>query len=340
MQTKKKQLDIYLIALAMFVITSVTLRTVALMRHFDPALGYFVGSPLIRVADWFTVGAGILLLSYFLTVPRGTSLVASFVTPATYVPTALVGIALINFSFSIFANNLKGALGTELLLGIATAVLAIAAIYHFFLNAFIRECSDTTRAGASFVTVILLCVYPAYLYFSTKASINSPNKIVDQMAFLFSAIYFLYESRISLGRERWRAYVSFGLLASLLTAYSSIPSVIVYFAKGLTVSDSIAESALTLTLFIFITARLLLVRGLKEDKRADIVDKIIAINAEIRERIGDSDLVVAAPEQLSFDLGEVAAADESENESDTEESETTDTLHENDGNKEEGGNDE
>ena len=122
------------------------------------------------------------------------------------------------------------------------------------------------------------------------------------MAYLASAIFFLYESRISLGRDRWRLYISFGLASGLLCCYSAIPSLITYFVKGEIISDSLAETLLTLSLAVFIISKLMLIPQLYDDKRANIVEKIIAWNEQRRADIGDSDLTVAEPEQLSFEL--------------------------------------
>ena len=63
-------------------------------------------------------------------------------------------------------------------------------------------------------------------------ALNSPNKLISQMAFLLAALFFLYEARISLGREKWRGYCIFGLAALAANAYSAVPAVILYFAKG------------------------------------------------------------------------------------------------------------
>ncbi|MBR0449266.1 MAG: hypothetical protein IIX30_00435, partial [Clostridia bacterium] len=107
---------------------------------------------------------------------------------------------------------------------------------------------------------------------------NAPAKITDEMAYLFAAVFFLYETRISLGRGKWRAYVTFGLIAAQLAAYSSIPALIVYFAKGEMISNSIFESVLTFTLFLFITSRLGMVSTLTPDKPCDVA---AAIDAKI-----------------------------------------------------------
>jgi hypothetical protein len=56
-----------------------------------------------------------------------------------------------------------------------------------------------------------------------------------------------------------------------MTAYSSIPSVIVYFTNAEVISNSIFETALTLALFIFILSRTVLALHLPEDRDSELV---------------------------------------------------------------------
>ena len=93
---------------------------------------------------------------------------------------------------------------------------------------------------------------------------NSPNRITDQVAFLLAALFFLYEARISLGREKWRAYCVFGMMAASACLYSAVPTVIMYFTYGTVVSASLEESILTLALGIFIAMRLVITVGLPD----------------------------------------------------------------------------
>ena len=115
------------------------------------------------------------------------------------------------------------------------------------------------------------------------------------MAFIFSSIFFLYEARISLGREMWRTYTVFGLIAASLTAYTSIPAIITYYVNGEIVSNtgyrsiaSIEEYLLLLAVFIYILARLFLTSTLME-KRDNALIKMLAENAkECEERVNES----------------------------------------------------
>lgn len=91
------------------------------------------------------------------------------------------------------------------------------------------------------------------------------------MAYLFAAVFFLYETRLSFGREKWRPYIAFGFISATICAYSSIPSLIFYVVKREVTQNSIYELVLTFALFIFISSRLLLVSRLTEDRNSSTV---------------------------------------------------------------------
>jgi hypothetical protein len=130
------------------------------------------------------------------------------------------------------------------------------------------------------------------LNFDKRLPLNAPNKAVDTVTYLFVAIFFLYEMRLSMGREKWKHYLAYGYIASLLTAYSSIPAIITYFLNGRTISNSIYETILTMALCLFITLRVLMCATLAEDKESDIVRHIregaIKREGEVAPKIEDA----------------------------------------------------
>ena len=243
--------------------------------------------------------------------PRGAKYHAIFTNEKTYISSALVSASLIFLGVMLIKNTISSLYpfhvdklkNVTVVMPLAAAVLAILSVYYFFLNTYIKECTSTRRASASFIAILFMCIYPAYLYFSTALAINAPNKVIDQMAYLFCALFFLYEARLSLGRDKWGVYVAFGMTAALLTAYSAIPALAVYFVKGEVISDSLAETALTLSLFIFISSRLLLTRSLAPDEPIDVVMKITERTAARRAEIGESDIIPEqSGEQMEFDM--------------------------------------
>lgn len=311
MLNRKKHLDIYLIILTVLTAATVVMRSLAALNDLDYKLGHYSGI-LISVADWITFAGSVLLLSYVALAPRGTKYRADFSGAGTYVPTALVCASLTFLAISLLTDiaaatrgmplGLTALRNPEIFMPLLSALLALCAIYYFFLNSYIKHTTSERRARASFISILFLCVYPTYLYFSTSLPINAPNKVTDQMAYLFSAIFFLYEARLSLGRDRWGAYGAFGLIAALLTAYSSIPSLLVYFIRGEIISNSIAEGALTLSLFIFITLRLLTVRSLYKDEPSEITVGIVARHNARRTEMAEGELIFSEGEQIQFDM--------------------------------------
>ena len=262
---KSRRFSLRLPILLAAAIATVILRSVALSRDMDYIYGYFNSKTLISVSGWIVFGAGLLLSILALSEQKRENLAPTYHTPATYVPVALVCISLLFLSLELFVK-FKGTFdvlnvaqsGVYRAMLLICAILALCAAVCFFIFTFMKAPLDNTRATALTVIAIFAIMYSAYLYFTTELPINAPNKIIDQTAYTFTALYFLYEARASLGKAMWRTYTVFGQIAALLCAFSSIPSLAVYFIDGKIVSNSIYENVLTFTLFIFISSRLIL----------------------------------------------------------------------------------
>lgn len=263
MNSIAKRLGIYFIIFSLILIASTTLRTVACFRDLN-IYGRFSPEGLINGAG-ITVAAGVAILLSFIFSTMKTALVPNFSTPANYIPGGMVGAALIFLACSVIGDIADGFDSTASgLVMILLVLLAILSAVHFFLNAFFTESKSELRAYFALATVLLFAFYSVNLYFNAKLPLNAPNKIIDQMAHLCSAIFFLYETRISLGRDKWRQYVAFGFAAALLCGYSSIPALIIYFARGMEISTGIEESVFLFAIFVFILTRLIMSVFLKE----------------------------------------------------------------------------
>lgn len=288
MKNRAKLFGIYLPVYLTAAIAAVIMRCIALFMHFDYDTGYFTEKTLITVSDIAVIAVVIFMLSYIYTARRDMKLIPDFTSPATYIPTGIASVTIIFLFFSLCKRgasvlarikelkdiatpsslSMIPAQRVVLIIIVITAVFAILSLVHFALTALVESHSSAGRANFGICTVVFLSLYSMYLYFSTDLPINAPNKALDQMTYLFAAVFFLYETRLSFGRERWRHYIAFGFIASLLSAYSAIPSIILYFANGNVTTNSIYELALTLSIFIFITSRLFLTGNLIENKES------------------------------------------------------------------------
>ena len=284
---KRTILDIYLLTLIALGASAILLRSYACLNFFNSSTMHFDDKTAIGVSVAIVIAGILAFASYFFVGEKDMKLVAVNDNAATYIPAGIVCISLLfmagdKFSFvngRNFGNN-------KILPGIATALIALALLSAcaFFISIFIQKRENAYKAAFGLCTVLFLALYAAYLYFNAeKHPTNSPNKLIDQMAYLAAAIFFLFETRIALGRAKWRLYIISGMCACLLTAYSAIPSIIIYFTNGYVVSDSIAESAVTLAIFIFIFSRVAQTRVLTRDVECEAAENISKLSA-LRER--------------------------------------------------------
>ena len=291
---KLKKIDIYTIPLIIVSIATVILRSVALFNNFNWETMHFDGKTAITISSILVVITVIGFLSYLIFGDREKALVVKNHTAASYIPAGIVSTALAFVGVHNMSMCFSGGYNTQMLVGgsyvnilsplaFVCGLLAFLSVVAFFLSVFIEKNENVYKAAFSLSIVFFLALYAVLLYFDkNEHPTNSPNRFVDQMAYLSAALFFLFEARIPLGRTKWRGYVAFGLIATLLCTYSAIPSLILYFATGLTVSESIAESILTLTVAILIFSKLLQFKHLTPDSECEAAKKISAL-ASMRE---------------------------------------------------------
>lgn len=334
MNTNSKRLGIYLAIMMVLTAAATTLRSIACVIHLDYASGFFTDKSLLTVANVIITATVIGMFSYLFVAER-INLLASFSTGATYVTTGVLGVATAFLGTSIISfvsiasryssrqDSIMSADKFLPIVGVICAVLAFASIAHHFFNAFITESRAEIRAYFALASISFLGLYAMLIYLDSTLAIGESTKILRLTAFLLSALFFLYEARISIGREMWRVYTAFGLAAASLTAYASIPAIIAYFVNGELVSYasgrslvSLEEYMLLLALCIFITARLLITAGLREDVENKFIKTFKAYAGEREREIAESSArynEIFASKQLSiFDLygGEIYTDEE------------------------------
>lgn len=290
MDTKQKKLNAYLFLFTLLAAVTVSMRTIASFISLN-GYGYYEGD-LCTSAN-ITVALGCLILfTYALVHRKDEGKVASFGGPLTYAPGAPLAICLVLLGASFFRRATSGAL--EKLLLPALGILGIASALYFLFAVLYEIKLCDLRAVFGMVCALFLILYAGFLYFDTALPINATAKLTDQTAFVLAALFFLYETRISLGQERWPLYTAFGFVSSLLCAYSSIPSLILYFFEGKIISNSIEESFTVFFLFLYIFSRTVLSLLLRSEKATPFM----AALHEDAKRLADA---VAANGPLPFE---------------------------------------
>ena len=91
------------------------------------------------------------------------------------------------------------------------------------------------------------------------------------MAYLSASVFFLFEVRISLGRDLWHFYTVFGIITASVCAFSAVPVLVEYFISGRLISSNVPQAVLTLAISIFASMRLTHSLSLFEDTEAKTV---------------------------------------------------------------------
>lgn len=276
MNKRPKLLGIYLFVTLLALSAGVALRSYALLTELN-AYGYFDDKLIINIANGVVTAAVILLLSYLVFEKKDLRLIPSFESPLSYAPSGIVTAALVFLSIDLFKRSSDALLQTlnTVLLTLGGILALLSAVYFVAGAVFMIRRRSMLRSDFGLIVLVFFCIYIATVYFDTALPINAPNKIVDEMAYLSAALFFLYETRLSLNREKWRSYIAFGLIAMLLCAYSSVPSLILYFIEGKTVSYTVFENLLTIALFIFAFSKIVLTTILVEDVESPIITGVI-----------------------------------------------------------------
>lgn len=318
-----KLYGIYLPIFLLILPLTVVLRTIALFNDLG-AYGHFENDLLVTVSGWMVAAATVFFITYIWVGRRSIRLIPSFTSAANCVPSGLVAVSIGMLGGHLLMNAINTPLDTLSVYGrviaIAAPILAFISVIYFLLASVLTARRSIRRSDFAIVTLVFICMYVAYLYFDTTLPINAPTRIVDEVAYLAVAVFFLGETRLSLGREKWHKYISFAFIGALLTAYSAIPNLIYYFVRKTVVSLSVYESLLTLSFFVFITAKIFLTPMLTKDEKSRVVTKIIAAAAARAEALepalpeespaDDADLT--DENQITISYAEPIAEDEAE----------------------------
>lgn len=279
MKKTQSLISIYLLVISVFITAATILRTIAFLNDYNYHTGYFNDQTLLGVANWLILIGCIFSASALLMHSEMPKFKPNFQSPLVYIPAGAVSVALafLAGSKAYMAFTLNGMNTTSQTLAgdriflFVIAVFALVSIAYFMFSHIEEHHRSPERGALGLVLTVFFALCAAQTYFAQNTPINSQIKSVDQIAFAFVAIFFLFESRLSLDRDIWSGYIAFGGIAASLAAYSAIPSIIYYFVNARE-SSSLSESILFLTVFALIITRLLLLFKLPEDKMCETAE--------------------------------------------------------------------
>ena len=284
MKLNEKLSGLYLWTLLIFGVAATAFRTAALFVDYSQATTHFEDNTFITIANVLAVLGTLLMLTYPLTAPKKLNLVYESTGTAAYIPAGIVSVAMAFLALRSFTKYYTAYAPTIVeYVCLALAIFGALSVVALLLSVLVENSESEFKSAFNMSIIIFLALYAAYLYFNTKTlPTNSPVKLVDQMAYLSASAFFIYETRATLGRPMWKAYIASGLVTSLLTAYSAIPSFILYIADGRLLSDSLDAVTLALALCLFSTLKTIKAYRFLRDERCETADVIAELH-EMRE---------------------------------------------------------
>ena len=247
-------------------LTATVLRTIACFTDMNYGSGFFGTATLVHISDAIMVILVFsLIASLFLKVEKKHS-EHSFAGPLVYLPTGVFAMSLLFLAMDIIvyvAEKASRFASTSIfsersfIVAIAAAIFALLTIVYLALVAFISAPRSLIRANFGMLAALFFALYTAFVYFRAGAPINQPQRILTEMTMLAAALFFLEETRISLGRERWRGYFILGAITALLSLYTALPVLLVYVFRAKVLSSSVAELIFLIALLAFSISRLL-----------------------------------------------------------------------------------
>jgi len=159
-------------------------------------------------------------------------------------------------------------------LRLLSAFLALPAAAYFFRIAFSRKPLSRNAVLLSFAPVAWTGAFLICVYYDKTVRINSPLRILEQMALIALMLAFLYESRFHMGKPKAQVYTALSLTALPLLATAAIPRLVMTF-KGLYAFDSEAAGYCVMAAFLLHLLFRLLTFAIGKDRRENEADSVI-----------------------------------------------------------------
>ena len=291
-EKRKNRIGFYLPLFVIVTPIAVILRTLAYLNDMN-LQGHFESNSMVFASNIIVGIFAFIFLLHSLSHSRNDSVpIESFSNYPSFLPSGILAVATLFSVYELFSsitpvfktmveNEDEFTLSPQTIIAIAGIIFGLGATASFVVNILIETKHSQLRALFGIFTVLFLCFYSISIYFGGSGAANVQQRALTVISVIFSASFFLFEIRMSLGRSKWHSYVGFGLSSSTILFYSSVPAIIYYFAKQIVPTGStVIQLVLMLSLAIYTTARTILIACAPEDEICEMVDEILDMDYE------------------------------------------------------------
>lgn len=283
MENRKKVILIFMAAALLLSAIAAVVQTVILTGYFDLDSHVYVTGSSAPVL--FNILLAVCSLLFFLLLflyreperklfPQNNLF---FTLSSVLAGVAILAAGIVFFSFSMKRGALYGGSSDRTIYGfrMAAAILSLPSAAYFFLAAFRNKPFRRNTVLLAFAPILWTLVFLVSVYYDHSVRLGSPIRIMDQMALLAVAFFFLFEARFHMKRPNPGAYFAFSFLSAMLCAVSAIPHVIL-LVRGKTAFDNVSLFYLflcVLILYIFARVSTFFGREYPEEEPEEIVQE-------------------------------------------------------------------
>lgn len=140
-------------------------------------------------------------------------------------------------------------------LTLASLILAVVSVVYFMLGITSQKVGYTVKSLLCFCVIFWAMLSLLGLYFDTTLTINNPSKLAEQLALVSVMLYFLYECRFFIDKQRPAIYLAIGFISSVMLGVSVLPNIISAFFLGIDVTTGFYTQIAELGIFVYVLFR-------------------------------------------------------------------------------------
>ncbi len=256
---------VYVSVLLSMTVAAILLRFLNLAFFFDASINYYRPDSFLPVLEWMvlTVGAVFSIAYSFFSLRKEPKTVENQQPRLVKVFSVVAAVGFLFLSVSTIGST-----------GPSLATLLSLGACLYFLSFLASQTKPLLLTLSGLCVIVRLMLVLAQSYFDMTVPMNSPGKLILELACLSAMLFFVEELRAILSKARPTLYpFSLGITV-LLTGTASIPALIGHYANVIDVSGGLSAHVMLLTLFLYALCRFLLLtlRAPAEKSPVEVVE--------------------------------------------------------------------
>ncbi len=245
MKNKTKVIIFSLIA-ALASMAGVLLRTFGIFNCYDIGIGYFRSDAHTpKILLWLCILAPICLAVSGVFAAK-VNIKSSFSGTASRSGSAFAAVVIILHALFL-AYLCMGYVGDMLYIPVLFMIFSAFSAVYFASGCFKASEGRENRALFGFCVILYATAGLAMSYFDFETTMNSPDKLLLQMAYMSVMLYMLFETRFVIGMGGSGRFTVFSFICFFFCTVSALPALIAFFSghfSGFLASTEYAMSQL------------------------------------------------------------------------------------------------